>query len=401
LKRILAQFKLYFQLSLNLKMLYPYIIQKLIISFKALLRFDPPYEFEKKLSYDKITTKTIAEIEDNLKKSLLTKYTNGNMRWNDIVERTEVGNSISNQINTVFPLGKDPRFATQIESLIIKGISSFPDKKLCKNDIEEILQYLETKKVFPAHVAHTSVKKPCSINTLNNGINPFGSYDMQTILGSRVLAKVIGDEEIHSLIGNYFGCWPTLANVNLFWSFVRPNALQLGPQNFHRDADDFKQVNVFIPLTETGKNDGGYCHIKHSHNLQQLSENIDQNRINTLPEKLNPFGRPFTVADLFSLPVNGYGFTDLYENLLSKHVQSFFGPPGTIRCVDGYGLHRGVVPKKRDRLLFWASYTLTKAPTENLRIPYHKRIAYSKVRQGIKDTDINKYVLRKIIAFNQ
>ena len=121
---------------------------------------------------------------------------------------------------------------------------------------------------------------------------------------------------------------------------------------------------------------------------------------NTVPENLNPFKRPLIAEDLFVLPLKGFGFDRLYEHLFEKHVCQVFGPAGTIRCADGYGLHRAIPPKSCDRLLFWMTFSLTRSATETAKVPHQKRTAYSKVRNYIKNTDTNRYVLRDVINFN-
>ena len=152
-------------------------------------------------------------------------------------------------------------------------------------------------------------------------------------------------------------------------------------------------------MTDTAENDGAYCQIDKSHNLQKISEIFDQDKRDTVPEKLNPFGRPITAIDLFALPINGYGFNELYEHLFGKHIKQLFGPAGTIRCADGYGLHKAIPPQTQDRLLFWMTFSLYKISTQTSNVPHQKRVNYSKICKQFTDTDVSRYVLRNMVDF--
>ena len=81
----------------------------------------------------------------------------------------------------------------------------------------------------------------------------------------------------------------------------------MGIQNYHRDVDDHKIVSVFINLTDTAENDGAYCYIEKTHNLEQVLKIFKPEKGDTVPDELNPFGRPLKAEDLFVLPFNGLG----------------------------------------------------------------------------------------------
>ena len=368
---------------------------------KLFMRIDPSYEFEKTLVYDEDTESVVKKINSLLEKNHCGKNLQFNAKWDNVFQREEIGNTVINSINKILPFSPDEKFSPVIKNLKTKGYANLPEKNFSRDEVEDVLQYLTTKKLFPSLVAHRSLEKPSYKEVLKNSNNPFGSYDIQTILGSRVIAKLVGDEEIINLIGNYFGCLPTLANANLYWSFLLPDSDSAGPQHYHRDVDDHRIVNVFINLTDSSENDGAYCHIDKTHNLQQLSKIFDARKRDTVPDKINPFGRPLTPEDLFELPLKGFGFDHLYDHLFKDHVRQIFGPAGTARCADGYGLHRAIPPNSHDRLVFWMTYSLTRTSTGTVRVPHQKRVPYSQVKQHIEDTRLNKYVLRNAIDFRK
>jgi hypothetical protein len=384
-----------------------FALQRIYVLLKKILRLDPPYEFEKMLTYDLDTELTIKKINAILSKShrrlnLLSRakaYLTP--EWEDNLEREKLANEVVKVVNSVLPFKREEKFSTFVEEIKCRGNVALPEKNFSKVAVDDVLKYLETKKVFPSHAVTRALKKSCSKNETNNGVNPFGSYDTQTILGSSHLAKLVGDEEIITCIGNYFGCIPTLANINLFWSFVRPDSQLMGPQNYHRDVDDHKIVSVFINLTDTAENDGAYCYIEKTHNLEQASKIFDPEKGDTVPDELNPFGRPLKAEDVFVLPFNGFGWGELFEHLFKGHARQLFGPAGTVICADGYGLHRGIPPKSRDRLLFWLAFTLTRVSSEAAGTMHLKRSAYSDVEKNIENTSLNRYVLRNIIDFSK
>tara|TARA_Y100001960_G_scaffold332454_1_gene433015 strand:- start:1314 stop:2510 length:1197 start_codon:yes stop_codon:yes gene_type:complete len=397
---MIGKLKFFISLLVNFKSLYSFAWQRILIMSKLFLRFEPPYEYEKKLVFDKNTESILGEIDKALEKKHCGHNHKYKAKWDSVYQRAETGNFIASSINKILPLGRNELSPTCLENLNCEGYSSIPEKNLSKNQVEEVLRYLETKVSFPSHVAHRSLKKPCSKDILKNGVNPFASYDIQTILGSRVLAGLVGDQPIINLVGNYFGCVPTLCNVNLYWSLLRLHSESAGPQSYHRDVDDHKIVNVFVNLTETAENDGAYCHIDKTQNIERISEVFDKNKSAAIPDKWNPFGRTLTPEDLFVLPLKGYGFGQLYDYLFEKHVHQVFGPAGTVRCADGYGLHRAIPPASRDRLLFWLTFSLTRSSTGTAQVPHQKRTPYSKVNEQIVSNDLTRYVLRNVIDFN-
>ena len=398
---MLGRLKFYIYFLINFKSLYTFTWQKILIMSKLFLRIDPPYEFEKTLQYDSDTKSVVNKINTVREKNHCGENLQFKGKWDNVFQREEIGNTVINSINKILPFSPDEKFSPAIKNLKTKGYANLPEKNFSRDEIEDVLQYLEKKKLFPSPVAHRSLEPPSTKNVLKNGHEPFGSYDIQTILRSSILAKLVGDEDIINLIGTYFGCLPTLCNTNLYWSFLRSNSHSSGPQHFHRDADDYRIINIYVNLTDSSENDGAYCHIENTHNLKQASKSFNNKRGSTLPDKLNPLGRPLTPEDLFELPLKGYGFDQLYGHLFKDNIKQIFGPAGTVRCADGYGLHRAIPPTSHDRLLFWMTYSLTRTSTGTIGVPHQKRVPYSKVQQHIKDTSLNKYVLRNTIDFRK
>jgi hypothetical protein len=247
-------------------------------------------------------------------------------------------------------------------------------------------------------VAHFAIEKPDTRDQAKRK-GAFGSYDLATILKAPGISQILADPAVIGLIGGYFGCLPTVSSVNLFWSFTSGDGKPKGPQLFHRDVDDFKTCTLFINLTDTSQDEGAHCYIEKSHTYAHLKKIFDDKKNDTLPADLNPFDRRLLPEDFFQLPLNGYGFDKLYAHFFTPQMKYLYGARGTVIVTDNYGIHRGIPPLQKDRLILWVSYALTATHTQSAKVRLQKRAAYSNVLDQIQDNPTNRYVLRNMVNF--
>ena len=157
-------------------------------------------------------------------------------------------------------------------------------------------------------------------------------------------------EEIESLVNNpslyliplaYFGCIPTLSTVSSWWS--HPTEKSEGAQLFHQDRGDFLSLNFFIYLTDVDENAGAHQFCPKTHTFENLKSLISYKNID---------------EDIF------WAWWEASHRKSDKDVTSLFdiktitGQAGSAFFEDTRGLHRGLIPKNKSRLVLEFVWTL-------------------------------------------
>ncbi len=362
---------------------FKFFFDKLMLIIKSkFVRKKIFYEYEDVPQYDQDTKNIVNKI--NFK--TIEYYKKFSESKNDINQWLKNKNLIISKINEVL-VNREKNDIT-VDSLLKYGIQNFEKKILNIIDTQEIIENFKNLKVYPAHVPIFSLKKKESISIIKK-ISPFGTYDQIDILKDKKLLSFITNKEILDHAIKFFGCIPTLANINLYWSFIFNK--RTGPQNYHRDIDDYKVLNVFMNLTETSKNNGSYEHIQFSHDYDFIKSNL--NNIDELKEDLSNF---------FNINYNGYGNDIFLKNKYFKDkIKEIYGVPGSINLADGFGLHRAVPPTINDRLVLWMTFGIKQTSHERTKNKYQKRIKFKDVKlKTFEKNLINKYVYRHLIDFS-
>jgi hypothetical protein len=118
-----------------------------------------------------------------------------------------------------------------------------------------------------------------------------------------------------------------LSSLGIRWSF--PAESPGGAvQRYHRDPDDWRFLKLFVYLTDVDLDAGPHVFVKGSH---------------------------LTAARLRARPYTGQDIDLLHGAGAALPVT---GPAGTSFLADTYGIHRGMVPIRRARLILQAQYSL-------------------------------------------
>jgi hypothetical protein len=152
-------------------------------------------------------------------------------------------------------------------------------------------------------------------------------YPLNTILSCPAVIGLVNSPAILSLVGAYLGCCPTLSSIGLRWSFPSTGGV-CDIQRFHRDPDDWRFVKLFVYLTDVDEDSGPHVYVKGSHRTSRgvRAHSYERNKIEAR-----------------------YG---------AISIISVTGSSGTTFIVDTSGIHMGMPPKKRPRLMLAAQYSL-------------------------------------------
>jgi SAM-dependent methyltransferase/ectoine hydroxylase-related dioxygenase (phytanoyl-CoA dioxygenase family) len=140
--------------------------------------------------------------------------------------------------------------------------------------------------------------------------------------------ELISDPSIIAVAQNYLKSKPIFSGISLWWSPTFAGAPDnQAAQQFHWDMERIKWIRFFIYLTDVTADSGPHCFIKGSHGT------------GAIPDSLLKLGY-VRHSDETMLGVFG---KDSY--------MEFVGQRGTIIAEDSRGFHKGMEPKKGDRLL--------------------------------------------------
>ncbi len=384
---------------LGLKTLYAYIAQRVVVKIRSFIKLPPLYPYEEIYRFDSSTEKIIDQIRREVPDSQRGDNPAFNKNWKSIMEREETARQIASAIKKAVGLvdtNAQPEALASMEGI---GYAQLKERNLSVESVDRLVAYLDKQPVYPSHVAHFAVHKPSTKEEVKVK-EPFGSYDVQTILKAPGIAEILSDKQVVGLIASYFGCLPTVSSVNLFWSFASSDGKPKGPQHFHRDVDDYKTCTMFINLTDTKADEGAHCYVEKTHTLEKLKTVFDDAKNNDLPESLNPLQKRLAPEDFFQLPLNGYNSDNLYNHFFKEKMVNLFGKRGSVIITDNYGIHRGIPSRVNDRLILWVSFALTATHTQSAEVKPQKRVPYAQIKGQIEDNKVNRYVLRNVVNFS-
>lgn len=140
--------------------------------------------------------------------------------------------------------------------------------------------------------------------------------------------QIANDPAVLQVVSEYLGCRPLINDIEAWWSLAdRPTPKDA--QNFHRDNDAIRFVKLFIYLTDVGDEDGPHMFVKGSHRSHKL-----------LAEGVRLTNR------------------EVEASHDADEIMRFTGPFGTTFLEDTFGIHKGELPRGRNRLMLQVRYTL-------------------------------------------
>ena len=232
--------------------------------------------------------------------------------------------------------------ATKRESELDRNGLVVVGKKLTIAQVSDIHQYLRDKSVKKTHYAEQEPwGQSLSVEEIRRTGSHYASYPRPVVLECPHLLALCNDSAILDSVRSFLGVTPVLDSINLFWTFASPEAGAVSV--FHRDQNGFDSVSMYTFLTDVDNESGPHQYVSGSADYEKCKGIVSQSSYSDLE------------VDQFFLPPWS---SALVPSVFRGHITTIDGPAGTVFLTDAYGLHRGVVPSKTDRLLFYAVYSL-------------------------------------------
>lgn len=221
--------------------------------------------------------------------------------------------------------------AEHVTSLQSKGYTNL-GKLLSESQVEELKNWLKNYKCFDPYNRAAGdfdvSQAPASCHTAH--------YHREDLVRNDLIIGIANDNAVLKIVQEVLGATPTISNINCWWSFAgRSKAEQA--QLFHRDVDDFKFLKLFVYLTDVGSTDGPHVYVSDSHNINKATQ------------------------------IRRYQDDEIAGTFGKENIKSFEEPKGSLFIVDTFGVHKGLLPQKNDRLLLQVQYSLLPLYSESYR----------------------------------
>lgn len=157
-------------------------------------------------------------------------------------------------------------------------------------------------------------------------------YDSIELIKQKEVIDVIRYIDSLNISENYFNSKSYLISVNMWWSTISQTVDSFSAQDFHFDLDSIRWIKYFIYLTDVGIYDGPHAYVKNTH---------------------KSFSKPYAILK------RGYSRisdTEIKNHYSSKNIHNIEGKRGTLIIGDTSCFHKGLVPKKSNRLIFEATF---------------------------------------------
>lgn len=248
------------------------------------------------------------------------------------------------------PGAEDARFFARVPEFLERGLLEF-GPLLAPHEAEDIRRYFMGQSGYDGHHIRGSdrILRPYAELAAKHR---YCCYSIDTVLRAPHLLRLANHPALVDLIEKALGCVPTLYSVSAWWSF--PGFAEPWPvysQYFHRDRDCFRFFTLFVYLTDVDESAG-------PHQILPGSQSADGTR--ALIDAAKRAGRlpPDTPEDSF------FSFQPVQpghiESLFGDSVATIVGPTGSAMLCDTRAFHRGLMPRDKSRLIFWARYGVSR-----------------------------------------
>jgi hypothetical protein len=147
------------------------------------------------------------------------------------------------------------------------------------------------------------------------------------------------------------------------WWSLKGHAQGEHAELFHRDVDDWRFLKLFVYLTDVDDEAGPHAFVPGSQSAPKL------------------------------LRIGRYADDQVIESFGPGAIQYYRGPRGTAFLENTFGLHKGLPPRTRNRLMFQVVYSLSELPYGPIRSFDATRLAPGELATCLKDPYVNRVYL--------
>ncbi|WP_420549962.1 phytanoyl-CoA dioxygenase family protein [Curvivirga sp.] len=260
-------------------------------------------------------------------------------------------------ISTQMNLTTEVTETEELSNITNVGYTEVPS--ISSDLLQSIRKYLDTQTLYVGDTQKDL--KPTNLNDAAN--HNMARYEVRDLIRSIDILYAATSDRFLQTAESYIGHPVIITNISSWWSFSGHSEPK-NAQNFHFDLDDFRFCKGFIYLTDVDDHSGPHCYYPETHNLTKLQEILKSS--NNPQEFINWYVKEFRKTD-----------EDCEMYLKSKPV-NLTGPAGTCLLVDTSGIHKGLIPKNKDRQIIQFEYGQTCFPQTPIQLVPFSQLIESK-----------------------
>lgn len=176
-----------------------------------------------------------------------------------------------------------------------------------------------------------------ALTELRAGGAQFARYPTATVLGCPHLVDIVTHADIISVIARHLGAIPTIIEYAAWWSFAGRDAAK-DSQLFHFDFPDYRYCLLFLYLTDVDADGGPHIIVEATQEFRHIAEARSR--------------WPGGEAEFDEWYFKNIRKSDAdVARYVGGEPATLAGPAGSCFLVNTRGLHKGMRPKRSDRLV--------------------------------------------------
>jgi hypothetical protein len=169
-------------------------------------------------------------------------------------------------------------------------------------------------------------------------------YPTKTVVQSPHVVRIASDPVVISILTRHLGTMPIVLDYSCWWSFAHDDQDSQHAQLFHFDLADYRFCLMFIYLTDVDMSGGPHTLFEATHEMNAMAKiraefDGDENEWNQWY-----FKKLRKTDDDMSRYFNG------------REPVALTGEKGSTLLVNTRGIHKGMLPTKKDRLIIQVVY---------------------------------------------
>ncbi|RVU33856.1 hypothetical protein EOI86_22240 [Hwanghaeella grinnelliae] len=224
------------------------------------------------------------------------------------------------------------------------GYSMLPD--IAPNIVTAMRDYFMDRPVYEH--ASTMSKPPLTLDEAQGSFN-LAHFREADILNCPHLMQIATDPIRLGIAQEYLGTVPQVITIAAWWSFAQADEARAA-QLFHLDLDDYRFFKFFIYLTDVDEEAGPHVYVPGTHRQDTL---VLARRAANDPELFDNWMGTLRKSDQDVM------------NVFGIDPVRIVGPAGTNFVASTRGIHKGLLPKSKNRLICQVAYGVTPQRVEN------------------------------------
>ena len=205
-----------------------------------------------------------------------------------------------------------------------RGYTMLPEL-VAQRQVQEMHDY------FSSQLAHDPYRPELGRYPAPQGVPPdthVSHYNHDQIAQAPHVLEIANSPLVLALVGNFLGAKPTIGCIRVWWSTPASSGEPEHAEKFHRDVDDWRFVKLFVYLTDVDEDAGPHIFAAGSQKINALTE------------------------------IRRFEDAEIEATAGRENIVRFLGPAGTTFLENTYGLHKGLPPRTKPRLVLQVLYTL-------------------------------------------